>query len=95
MASQVHYWQHGRIGQYVVEKPIVLGHESSGIVVKCGDNVSDLAVGDRVMLEPGFACNICHYCRGGRYNLCESMRFAATPPYDGTLAKYYRAPSNC
>ncbi|CAI7678541.1 hypothetical protein N7533_003881 [Penicillium manginii] len=93
--SDVHYWQHGRIGQYIVEKPIILGHESSGIVVKCGEQVTDLAVGDRVMLEPGFACNICHYCRGGRYNLCESMRFAATPPYDGTLAKYYRAPSEC
>lgn len=95
MSAQVHYWQHGRIGRYVVDAPIILGHESSGVVVKCGSDVTGLAVGDRVMLEPGFACNICNCCRGGRYNLCEAMRFAATPPYDGTLAKYYRAPSEC
>ncbi|QKX52983.1 uncharacterized protein TRUGW13939_00054 [Talaromyces rugulosus] len=91
--SDVHYWQHGRIGRYIVEAPIVLGHESSGVVVKCGSAVGGLSIGDRVMLEPGFACNTCHYCRGGRYNLCEAMHFAATPPYDGTLVKYYRAPS--
>ncbi|KAL3445542.1 chaperonin 10-like protein [Aspergillus insuetus] len=92
--SDVHYWQHGRIGRYVVEKPIILGHESSGIVVDCGSQ-SGLAVGDRVALEPGIACNTCRYCRAGRYNLCKEMRFAATPPYDGTLATYYRVPAEC
>ncbi|KAL4757758.1 NAD(P)-dependent alcohol dehydrogenase, partial [Aspergillus foveolatus] len=92
--SDVHYWQHGRIGRYVVEDPIVLGHESSGIVVECGSQ-SELTVGDRVALEPGIACNTCHFCRAGRYNLCREMRFAATPPYDGTLATYYRVPAEC
>ncbi|KAL4876382.1 chaperonin 10-like protein [Aspergillus karnatakaensis] len=92
--SDVHYWQHGRIGRYVVENPIILGHESSGIVVECGSQ-SGLVVGDRVALEPGIACNTCRYCRAGRYNLCRDMRFAATPPYDGTLATYYRVPAEC
>ncbi|OJJ31250.1 hypothetical protein ASPWEDRAFT_54513 [Aspergillus wentii DTO 134E9] len=90
--SDVHYWKHGRIGPYVVEKPITLGHEPSGIVVACGKDVEGVAVGDRVALEPGIPCNICKKCRSGRYNLCRSMRFAATPPYDGTLTKYYRVP---
>ncbi|KAL4899231.1 hypothetical protein BDW74DRAFT_183974 [Aspergillus multicolor] len=92
--SDIHYWQHGRIGRYVVENPIVLGHESSGIVVECGSE-SGLAMGDRVALEPGIACNTCSFCRAGRYNLCRDMRFAATPPYDGTLATYYRVPAEC
>lgn len=92
---QVHYWQHGAIGRYVVEKPIILGHESSGIVVECGDNVKGFAVGDRVVLEPGSTCNTCNHCRSGRYNLCHAVRFAATPPYDGTLATYYRVPQEC
>ncbi|RHZ59277.1 NAD(P)-dependent alcohol dehydrogenase [Aspergillus thermomutatus] len=92
--SDVHYWQHGRIGRYVVETPIILGHESSGIVVECGSK-SGFAVGDRVALEPGIACNTCRHCRAGRYNLCREMRFAATPPYDGTLATYYRVPAEC
>ncbi|OQE04400.1 hypothetical protein PENVUL_c033G00540 [Penicillium vulpinum] len=93
--SDVHYWQHGRIGPYVVENPIILGHESTGIVVESGSGVQGLAVGDRVALEPGVACNTCNHCRNGRYNLCRKMRFAATPPYDGTLATYYRVPEEC
>ncbi|GLA28420.1 hypothetical protein CBS147346_2423 [Aspergillus niger] len=92
--SDIHYWQHGRIGRYVVEAPIVLGHESAGIVVECGSK-SGFAIGDRVALEPGIGCNTCHHCRAGRYNLCSAMRFAATPPYDGTLATYYRLPAEC
>ncbi|KAF7121773.1 hypothetical protein CNMCM5793_009326 [Aspergillus hiratsukae] len=92
--SDVHYWQHGRLGRYIVETPIILGHESSGIVAECGSK-SGFAVGDRVALEPGVACNTCRYCRAGRYNLCKEMRFAATPPYDGTLATYYCVPAEC
>lgn len=95
MLKQIHYWQHGRIGQYVVNDPIVLGHESAGIVEACGPDVKNLAVGDRVALEPGVGCNACETCRSGRYNLCRSMRFAATPPYDGTLATFYILPEEC
>ncbi|KAL1604743.1 Endo-1,4-beta-xylanase 2 [Paraconiothyrium brasiliense] len=93
--SDIHYWQHGRIGDYVVEGPIVLGHESAGIVEACGPDVRHLSIGDRVALEPGIGCNTCEVCRSGRYNLCESMRFAATPPYDGTLSTYYILPEEC
>jgi L-iditol 2-dehydrogenase len=78
-----------------VENPIVLGHESAGVVVEVGPYVKNLAVGDRVALEPGVSCNNCRTCRSGRYNLCSDMRFAATPPYDGTLATYYPLPEEC
>jgi L-iditol 2-dehydrogenase len=93
--NQIHYWQHGRIGNYVVEAPIVLGHESSGIVEVCGPDVKHLTIGDRVALEPGVGCNTCETCRSGRYNLCPSMRFAATPPHDGTLSTLYSLPEEC
>jgi L-iditol 2-dehydrogenase len=73
-----------------VEKPIVLGHESAGIVFACGEDVKSLKTGDRVAIEPGIGCNTCEDCRAGKYNLCPDMRFAATPPYDGTLATYYK-----
>lgn len=79
----------------MVNKPIVLGHESAGIVEECGEDVKDLLVGDRVALEPGVGCNTCETCRSGRYNLCSSMRFAATPPYDGTLSTFYCLPEEC
>jgi L-iditol 2-dehydrogenase len=72
----------------------VLGHESSGIVDECGSEVTTLKVGDRVALEPGAACHTCHFCRKGNYNLCKSMRFAATPPYDGTLSTFYCLPED-
>ncbi|KAI7778609.1 hypothetical protein LA080_001939 [Diaporthe eres] len=87
--SDVHYWQRGRIGDFVLESPIVLGHESSGTVVEVGKKVKNLKVGDRVAIEPGVPCRHCDYCRAGSYNLCADTVFAATPPWDGTLQKYY------
>lgn len=68
---------------------MVLGHESSGVVAEVGKRVKDLKPGDRVAMEPGVPCRRCSYCRGGDYHLCGNMFFAATPPDDGTLAKYY------
>lgn len=87
--SDVHYWQRGRIGSYVLISAMVLGHESSGVVVEVGSAVTTLQPGDRVAMEPGVPCRRCDHCRRGSYYLCGAMVFAATPSYDGTLAKYY------
>ena len=92
--SDVHYWLDGRIGHFVVEKPMVLGHESAGVVVDIGSKVTTLKEGDRVAMEPGVPCRRCARCKEGRYNLCLEMAFAATPPYDGTLAGYYALPED-
>ncbi|KAF9872550.1 putative alcohol dehydrogenase GroES-like domain-containing protein [Colletotrichum karsti] len=90
--SDVHYWVHGAIGHFVVKDPMVLGHESAGTVVQVGDAVKTLKTGDRVALEPGYPCRRCGDCLAGHYNLCHEMRFAATPPYDGTLTGFWKAP---
>jgi len=87
--SDVHYWQRGRIGDFILKSPIVLGHESAGVVVEIGSAVKNLKVGDRVAIEPGTPCRYCDFCRNGQYNLCADTIFAATPPWDGTLSKYY------
>lgn len=87
-ASDVHYFTHGRIGHYVVEKPLVLGHESAGVVVEVGSEASSLKVGDRVSLEPGYTCRRCYHCKRGRYNLCPDVTFMATPPVDGAFLEY-------
>ena len=92
--SDIHYWQHGRIGTMVVNEPMVLGHESAGTVLEVGSSVKSLKKGDRIAMEPGIPCRRCVRCREGRYNLCVAMAFAATPPIDGTLAKYYVLPED-
>ncbi len=50
--------------------------------------------GDRVAVEPGVPCRMCSFCKAGRYNLCHDMRFCATPPVDGSLARYYVHPAD-
>ncbi|KAM5529178.1 D-xylulose reductase A [Fusarium oxysporum f. sp. phaseoli] len=92
--SDVHYWEHGQIGQFVVREPMVLGHESAGTIVQVGSSVTFLKPGDKVALEPGYPCRRCGNCRAGQYNLCPEMAFAATPPYNGTLTGFWTAPSD-
>lgn len=92
--SDLHYYEHGRIGDFIVKDPIVLGHESAGRVVKTGKNTEKLEVGDYITLEPGIPCGICEFCKTGRYNLCPDVEFLATPPYDGAFAEYLAYPEN-
>src|SRR5438034_842400 len=86
--SDVHYYEHGRIGSFVVEQPLVLGHEVSGVVVDRGARAVKHPVGERVALEPGVPCGRCSECGHGRYNPCTDVRFFATPPIDGAFAQY-------
>ncbi|MFR6056497.1 MAG: NAD(P)-dependent alcohol dehydrogenase [Eubacteriales bacterium] len=86
--SDLHYYESGAIGGYVVKPPFVLGHEPGGIVVKTGKNVRGLKAGDKVALEPGKTCGHCEFCRQGKYNLCPDVVFFATPPVDGVFAEY-------
>lgn len=86
--SDLHYYESGRIGGFVVEPPFVLGHEAAGTVVALGDGVTHLKIGDRVALEPGKTCGKCEFCKTGRYNLCPDVVFFATPPVDGVFCEY-------
>ncbi|PHH79657.1 hypothetical protein CDD80_4142 [Ophiocordyceps camponoti-rufipedis] len=92
--SDVHYWRDGAIGHFRLKDPMVLGHESVGTVLATGSAVTSLKAGDRVALEPGFPCRRCSDCRAGNYNLCDEMKFAATPPHHGTLTGVYAAPAD-
>ena len=86
--SDIHYFEHGRIGPYVVDAPVILGHEASGVIVALGSAVRNLTVGTRVAMEPGVPCGVCVECRAGRYNLCPDVVFYATPPVDGAFAEF-------
>lgn len=88
--SDVHYLVNGRIGDFIVKKPMIIGHESAGTVAKLGKNVTNLKVGDRVAIEPGVPCRVCNFCKEGSYNLCKDIVFCATPPVHGTLRRFYK-----
>jgi D-xylulose reductase len=83
--SDVHYYEAGRIGQFVVRAPMILGHEASGRVVEVGAEVTTLKVGDRVCMEPGIPDPNSKATRLGMYNVDPAVRFWATPPIHGVL----------
>ena len=83
--SDLHYFQHGKLGDNVVREPHILGHEASGIVMDKGKGVTEFNEGDRVVIEPGLPCFTCDYCRRGLYNLCSSMAFISVPGYQGAF----------
>ena len=83
--SDVHYYTHGRIGPFVVNAPMVLGHEASGIVTEIGTGVSTLRPGDRVCMEPGIPDPASRATKLGMYNVDPAVVFWATPPVHGVL----------
>lgn len=92
--SDVHYYTHGRIGPFVVDAPMVLGHEAAGTVVEVGEGVIHLKAGDRVCMEPGIPDPSSRASRLGMYNVDPAVRFWATPPVHGVLTPEVVHPAN-
>jgi len=92
--SDAHYYKTGKIGDFVVKEPLILGHESAGEIVEIAEGVEELKVGDRVALEPGVPCRKCKFCKAGRYNLCPNIKFMATPLIDGAFTEYVGHPAD-
>jgi D-xylulose reductase len=92
--SDVHYYTHGRIGPFVVEAPMVLGHEAAGTIVEVGADVAHLRVGDRVCMEPGIPDPNSRAARLGMYNVDPAVSFWATPPVHGVLTPHVVHPAN-
>ena len=94
--SDLHYYQHGRVGAFVIREPLVPGHEASGVVDAIGSEVTRVRVGDRVAIDPSHACGQCDYCRGGRMNLCRKMYFLGSasifPHAQGLFASAFVMP---
>lgn len=84
-ASDVHYFTDGRIGDFIVNEPMILGHEASGTIMEVGSDVTHLKVGDRVCMEPGIPSSDSIETKTGHYNLDPKVRFWATPPVHGVL----------
>jgi len=91
--SDVHYYQYGAIGKFVMCSPMILGHEASGTIVEAGKNVTNLKPGDRVCMEPGIPDIHSKAYRLGIYNLDPSVRFWATPSVYGCMRPYVVHPA--
>lgn len=92
--SDIHYYTHGRIGPYVVDAPMVLGHEAAGTIVEVGSHVVGLKIGDRVCMEPGVPNLASRASKLGLYNVDPAVRFWATPPVHGVLTPYAVHPAS-
>jgi L-idonate 5-dehydrogenase len=73
--SDLHYYRHGGFGTVRVKEPMVLGHEVAGEVVAVAPDVTRVAIGDRVAVNPSRPCGHCRYCAEKLFNHCENMRF--------------------
>lgn len=87
--SDMHYYQDGRVGHSVVKDPMVLGHELTALVLEVGQDVKDVAVGDRVAINPSLPCGTCDMCQQGEENVCFNMKYlgsaAKRPHTQGAL----------
>ncbi|MCL4512923.1 MAG: zinc-binding dehydrogenase [Candidatus Eremiobacteraeota bacterium] len=88
--TDLHYLDHG-VPTFKTP-PLILGHEASGIVSKCGSSVKEFKPGDRVLLPAVYACGRCFYCRKGRENICQSMIMLGNN-VDGAYSEYVKIPS--
>lgn len=86
--SDIHFYEDGRLGPFVVSEPYIPGHEAAGVVVGAAASGNGPKVGERVAIEPGIPCRRCAWCKAGRYNLCPEVVFLSAPPTNGTFAGY-------
>ncbi|CAH2087672.1 unnamed protein product [Euphydryas editha] len=88
--TDIKLYSSGKCGLEEFTEPVVLGHEGAGVVIKVGSEVTNLAVGDRVAIEPTQPCRGCEYCKQGRYNLCDQPRYCSTTTGPGNMCRYYK-----
>jgi L-iditol 2-dehydrogenase len=95
--SDVHYYNHGKIGSQVVHFPFPVGHEGSGEVIAIGDAVKNIKVGQRIAIEPAMSCGVCDQCLSGRKHTCRKLKFLGCPGQaEGCLSEYLVMPeSSC
>lgn len=95
--SDLHTYLDGRIGDTLVQSPLILGHEFAGVVAAMGPDARDgldepLRPGQRVAVDPAMPCGRCEFCEKGHPNLCRRMHFCGLWPDDGSLCEYMIMP---
>lgn len=97
--SDLHWYLEAGIGDDLLDRPLVLGHEFAGEVVDPGEGIAatggELLAGQRVAVDPAIPCRACDQCREGNPNLCANLRFAGHSLDDGGLRQYVAWPTRC
>ncbi|MFF3334857.1 L-idonate 5-dehydrogenase [Streptomyces sp. NPDC002888] len=95
--SDLHYYHRGRVGDFALHEPMVLGHEVVGHVAALGPGTEGPAVGTPVAVHPATPCGTCPECAGGRRNICAHTRYlgsaAHTPHVQGGFARLINVPA--
>ncbi|NOR74179.1 MAG: alcohol dehydrogenase catalytic domain-containing protein [Draconibacterium sp.] len=91
--SDIHYYSEGKIGTQVVQYPFAVGHECSGIIEEIGEGVTNVKIGDLVVVDPAVHCGECDQCLAGRQHTCRNGKFLGCPgQLDGCLSEYIVMP---
>ncbi|NDZ81257.1 alcohol dehydrogenase catalytic domain-containing protein, partial [Streptomyces sp. SID10853] len=95
--SDLHYWRHGGVGDFLLQEPMLLGHEVVGTVVAYGEGAEGPAPGTPVAVHPATPCGACPECLDGRANVCRDTRYlgsaARTPHVQGGFAARIAVPA--
>lgn len=92
--SDIHYYSEGKIGTQIVKYPFAVGHECSGTIVEVGPEVTNVKVGDLVVVDPAVHCGHCDQCLSGRPHTCRNNKFLGCPgQLEGCLSDYIVMPS--
>lgn len=95
--SDLHYAHRGGVGDFLVEEPLVLGHEVVGTIERLGPGTDGPAVGAAVAVHPATPCGVCPECADGRQNVCRDTRYlgsaARMPHVQGGFAQQIIVPA--
>ncbi len=96
--SDLHTYRDARIGDTLVQEPLILGHEFAGVVELAGPDAVDglgqlLRPGIRVAVDPAQPCGRCEMCEDGNPNLCLHLHFCGHPPDNGALRERILVPA--
>jgi L-iditol 2-dehydrogenase len=87
--SDLHWVDHGGVGEAQVVRPLVLGHEFAGTITNADGRETQVAV------DPAISCGTCRSCQEGHPNLCNRIRFTGYGMDDGALREYMAWPARC
>ncbi|MFC1912450.1 alcohol dehydrogenase catalytic domain-containing protein [Chloroflexota bacterium] len=92
--TDIHIYDWMPFAQTRVKPPMIFGHEGCGEVIKAGNQVTNIAVGDLIAVETHIPCGECYQCRTGLQHICEKMAIIGVHT-DGVFAEYASIPAVC